>query len=79
MKTAEIVSGAYDLSYCKEAQEALAESNGENIGAAMMADPGTTSCPKCKEYFWWTAKVLKCTECGTEFNTEKKGYYDARD
>ena len=76
MKTAEIVSGAYDTLIHDEAQEALAESNGENMAAAHFADPGITSCPKCKEYFWWTAKVLRCTECGTEFNTEKKVYYE---
>ena len=59
---------------CKEYVErcgGLAYEDGEpNIRAAAGADPGCCSCPDCQQYFWKFGKIIQCTECGFQFNSD---------
>lgn len=49
----------------------IVDENGEaNMWAASGADPGVTSCPNCKEYFWAFGRKIRCSECGFEFETD---------
>ena len=42
----------------------IADDGEVNWMAAASADPGVTSCPSCKEYYWREGKKVKCKECG---------------
>lgn len=48
---------------CKQSMDDLVESNGENMFAAMGADPGGVNCPFCWEDHWRIGKLHKCTKC----------------
>lgn len=62
----------FDWETAKQAQEALAESGGENIGAAMFADPGCIKCPGCAAFLWHTAYGFAgCPECGHTWDSAK--------
>ena len=63
----------FDWDKAKELQGKVQNNDGSfNMFVAAGADPGVTSCPNCKEYFWDEAEVLQCTECGTKFNSTTK-------
>jgi Zn finger protein HypA/HybF involved in hydrogenase expression len=72
MKHAIVIGGSsFDWDHGKKAMDNVITKDGQvNWGAAMAADPGIIKCPKCGEYFWKEATLLKCTECGTLWNTE---------
>jgi hypothetical protein len=73
MKSAKIIEGQpFDWKRGAEAMDHIANDDGSiNWGAAFCADPGVTSCPSCKTYFWAEGTKLECTECGTQFPTRK--------
>lgn len=67
MRHAKLISGEFDLSYCKEAAENVVDDDGNvNWGAAFRADPGVKKCP-CGAYYWNEAKVMECLDCKTHF------------
>lgn len=41
-----------------------------NLRAAAGADPGCCTCPNCHQYFWAFGRVLQCTECGFQFESD---------
>ncbi len=73
MKSAKIIEGSpFDWKRGAEAMDHIANEDGSiNWGAAFAADPGVTSCPKCKTKFWAEGTRLECTECGTQFPTRR--------
>jgi hypothetical protein len=72
MKHPIVIDGPYfDWERGKKAMDTVVTESGEvKWGAAMMADPGVTKCPACGAFFWKEAKIIKCSECGTSWNTE---------
>jgi hypothetical protein len=68
MKHAKIISGALKDPFSEEAAANVIDDQGEvNWRAAMWADPGVKSCPKCKTHYWNEAAVMECTDCGAQF------------
>lgn len=76
MKHAKILDESGNVFDWEEGQEAMnnvqREDGSVNWKAAANADPGVTSCPECKEYFWDEARYLECTECGAQFDSTTK-------
>lgn len=49
----------------------IAYPDGEaNLRAAAGADPGCCSCPNCHQYFWAFGRIIQCTGCGFQFQTD---------
>jgi hypothetical protein len=68
MKHARIISGEYADNFSKEAADNVIDADGEiNWRAAMWADPGVKSCPKCKTHYWNEAAVMECPDCLIQF------------
>lgn len=74
MKTVIVLEGARaDWDVHRRASAALTESGGENMVAAMHADPGVMSCPGCGEYFLAEGTLVRCTECQCEWRPRRHG------
>jgi len=70
MKHARIISGAYEDAFNKDALDNVVRPDGEiNWRAAMWADPGVKSCPKCKAHYWNEAAVMECPDCLIQFGS----------
>jgi hypothetical protein len=41
-----------------------------NLAAAAGADPGCCSCPSCGQYFWMMGRIILCSDCGFQFNSD---------
>jgi len=49
----------------------LQDRDGEvNLRAAFSADPGITSCPKCRAQHWAWGRRVRCSQCAFEFPTD---------
>lgn len=59
---------------CKDYVEScggIAYPDGEaNLRAAAGADPGCCTCPNCHQYFWSFGRIIQCSECGFQFQTD---------
>ena len=55
----------FDWDAGSKAMTSVINHDGEiNWRAAAAADPGVTSCPNCKEYYWREGSKVKCKKCG---------------
>jgi hypothetical protein len=74
MEHAKIIKGdPFDWEESKEAMENVVNDSGEvNMAAAMLADPGVTSCPKCGDHYWWEGELLECLKCQTQWNPNNR-------
>lgn len=74
MKDLIVLEGpAFDWESTQPAWDALAESEGQSMGAAMMADPGCAKCPECEEFFWATGEgFVGCPECGAVWDRARR-------
>jgi len=71
VRTAKIISGAsFDWEDAQKYSGAAVDAEGNvNWMAASFADPGVTSCPKCKAYYWNEGDIVECLDCGTQWET----------
>ena len=70
MKHAIILEGkGFDWDRGSEMQKHVMTPEGDvNWAAAMFADPGVMSCPKCGVYLWWEGIRVRCPDCGHEWS-----------
>lgn len=73
MKHPIIIEGnAFDFEAASEAASQAVDNDGNVCwGAAMFADPGVMTCPSCGLYLWNEGDVVRCPDCGHEWETEE--------
>ena len=66
-----VISGQpFDWEKGKEAMNHVIREDGSvNMKAAMFADPGITTCPKCGQDHWAEGERQRCTACAFEYPT----------